>query len=147
VPEPQPRKAATAASPREPVPVGGETILLVEDDASVRNLLTLLLKRLGYRVLVASNGHEALTMVKERGPDQLVIDLLLTDVVMPGMNGRVLAEHLSSLRPDMKVLYSSGYTDDVIGQHGNVQEQLNFISKPYSITALGKKLRQVLDGK
>ncbi|MEY2931039.1 MAG: hypothetical protein RL033_1788 [Pseudomonadota bacterium] len=137
----------TAASPREPVPLGGETILLVEDDASVRSLLTLLLKRLGYQVLVAPNGQDAVELVGKRSAAELAIDLLLTDVVMPGMNGRQLAERLRSLRPTMQVLYSSGYTDDVIGQHGNVQEQLNFISKPYSITTLGKKIRQVLDAR
>jgi CheY-like chemotaxis protein len=136
-----------AASPRDPVPTGGETILLVEDDANVRNLLTLLLKRLGYQVLVAPNGHAALELVGQRSSTDLPIDLLLTDVVMPGMNGRQLAERLRSLRPTMQVLYSSGYTDDVIGQHGSVKEQLNFIAKPYSITTLGKKLRQVLEEK
>ncbi|MEY4549535.1 MAG: hypothetical protein RL685_5730 [Pseudomonadota bacterium] len=136
-----------AAGPREPVPVGGETILLVEDDASVRSLLTLLLKRLGYQVLVAPNGQDAVELVGKRSAAEHPIDLLLTDVVMPGMNGRQLAERLRSLRPTLQVLYSSGYTDDVIGQHGNVQEQLNFIAKPYSITTLGKKIRQVLDAR
>jgi CheY-like chemotaxis protein len=127
--------------------VGGETILLVEDDASVRSLLTLLLKRLGYQVLVAPNGQDAVELVGKRSAAEHPIDLLLTDVVMPGMNGRQLAERLRSLRPTLQVLYSSGYTDDVIGQHGNVQEQLNFIAKPYSITTLGKKIRQVLDAR
>jgi PAS domain S-box-containing protein len=134
-----------AVSPREPIPVGGETILLVEDDANVRNLATLFLKRLGYQVLVAPNGREALALVGAR--DAVAVDLLLTDVVMPGMNGRELADRLRGLRPAIRVLYSSGYTDDVIVQHGNVQEQLNFISKPYSFAALGRKIRQVLDGK
>ncbi|HWO10086.1 MAG TPA: PAS domain-containing protein, partial [Polyangiaceae bacterium] len=136
-----------AASVREPVPVGGETILLVEDDANVRNVAMLFLKRLGYQVLVAPNGQAALALVSERGVADLVVDLLLTDVVMPGMNGRELAERLRRLRPAMHVLYSSGYTDDVIVHHGNVQEQLNFIAKPYSIADLGRKIRQVLDGR
>jgi two-component system cell cycle sensor histidine kinase/response regulator CckA len=135
-----------SASSREPVPSGGETILLVEDDATVRHLVHLLLRRLGYRVLVAPNSREALELVSRLGPDALGIDLLLTDVVMPGMNGRELAEQLRGHRPAMKVLYSSGYADDIIVHHGNVQEQLNFIAKPYSVAALGRKIRQVLDG-
>jgi two-component system, cell cycle sensor histidine kinase and response regulator CckA len=141
-------KAKPAApSSREPVPLGGETILLVEDDANVRNLAMLILQRLGYHVVVAPNGHDALRLVGERSADELAIDLLLTDVVMPGMNGRELAERLQSLRPAMQVLYTSGYTDDVIVDHGDVQKQLNFLSKPYSIAALGRKIRQVLDGR
>jgi two-component system cell cycle sensor histidine kinase/response regulator CckA len=135
-----------APKDHQPIPVGGETILLVEDDANVRNLAMLILQRLGYRVLVAPNGHDALALVAGRGEEDLAIDLLLTDVVMPGMNGRELAERLRALRPSMQVLYNSGYTDDVIVQHGNVQEQLNFIAKPYSIAALGRKIRQILDG-
>jgi two-component system, cell cycle sensor histidine kinase and response regulator CckA len=145
--EPESKPAPAPATPREPVPLGGETILLVEDDASVRNLLNLLLKRLGYRVLVAANGRDALELAGESSAAAVAIDLLLTDVVMPGMNGRELAERLRGLRPAMRVLYSSGYTDDVIGRHGSVHEQLNFISKPYSSSALGRKIRQVLDEK
>lgn len=140
------KPAPAAASPREPIPVGGETILLVEDDANVRNLATLFLKRLGYQVLIAPNGRDALALVADhRAP--VAVDLLLTDVVMPGMNGRELADRLRGVRPAIQVLYSSGYTDDIIVQHGNVQEQLNFISKPYSFAALGRKIRQVLDGR
>jgi PAS domain S-box-containing protein len=135
------------ASPREAIPLGGETILLVEDDANVRNLATLFLRRLGYQVLVAPNGRDALALITERNTVDVAVDLLLTDVVMPGMNGRELAERLRSMRPTIQVLYSSGYTDDVIVDHGNVQEQLNFISKPYSFAALGRKIRQVLDGR
>jgi len=141
------RTKPVASGAREPVPVGGETILLVEDDPNVRNLATLLLTRIGYRVLVAANGQEALALLDGDAAARLEVDLLLTDVVMPGMNGRELAERLRSLRPAMQVLYSSGYTDDVIVHHGNVQGQLNFISKPYSIAALGKKIREVLDGR
>ena len=140
------KAAPSAALPREAVPVGEETILLVEDEPHVRNLATLFLKRLGYRVLVAATGHEALALVGERGADEPAVDLLLTDVVMPGMNGPELAERLRGIRPAMRVLYSSGYTDDVIIHHGNVQEQLNFISKPYTFATLGRKIREILDG-
>ena len=143
-PASQPQPAPPSS---EPVPVGGETILLVEDEASVRELVHLLLLRLGYRVLVAPNGPAALTLVSEGGGRDLGIDLLLTDVVMPGMNGRELAERLQTLRPEMQVLYCSGYADDVMAHHGNVHAQLNFIAKPYSVAALAKKLRQVLDGR
>ena len=146
-PESEPKTKLAAASPREPVPVGGETILLVEDDVNVRNLATLILERMGYQVLVAPNGHEALALVADGSAAERTIDLLLTDVVMPGMNGRELADRLRSMRPSMQVLYSSGYTDDVIVDNGNVHEQLNFISKPYSIAALGTKIRQILDGR
>jgi two-component system, cell cycle sensor histidine kinase and response regulator CckA len=146
-PESEPSTKPGAPSAHQSVPVGGETILLVEDDANVRNLATLILQRLGYHVLVAPNGHEALALVGGRAADDLAIDLLLTDVVMPGMNGRELAERLRSLCPRMRVLYNSGYTDDIIIHHGNVQEELNFIAKPYSVAALGRKIRQILDGK
>src|SRR6185295_4609761 len=107
----------------------------------------LLLLRLGYRVLVAPNGPAALALVGERGGADLGIDLLLTDVVMPGMNGRELADRLRSVRPALHVLYCSGYADDVMVHHGNVQAEFNFIAKPYTIATLAKKLRQVLDTK
>ena len=147
VPEREARTQPALASSSEPIPVGGETILLVEDDASVRELVHLLLRRLGYQVLVAPNGLAALALVSERGGADLGIDLLLTDVVMPGMNGRELAERLQSLCPGMHVLYSSGYADDVMAHHGNVQAQFNFIAKPFTLAALAKKLRQLLDAK
>lgn len=147
VPESEARPKPAVASPSEPIPLGGETILLVEDDASVRELVHLLLLRLGYRVLVAPNGLAALALVSERGDADLGIDLLLTDVVMPGMNGRELADRLRLIRPTMHVLYCSGYADDVMVHHGNVQAQFNFIAKPYSVAALARKLRQVLDGR
>ena len=147
VPESEAKAKTAAANSSEPIPVGGETILLVEDDASVRELVHLLLLRLGYRVLVAPNGPAALALVGERGGADLGIDLLLTDVVMPGMNGRELADRLRSVRPALHVLYCSSYADDVMVHHGNVQAEFNFIAKPYTIATLAKKLRQVLDAK
>jgi len=121
---------------------GKETILLVEDDEGVRDVALNILEHLGYRVLTAANGGEAFLLVeKHAGP----IALLMTDVVMPGINGRELAERLLRLKPDMKVLFTSGYTENVIVHHGVVDRNLNFIGKPYSMQALARKIRDVLD--
>jgi len=121
---------------------GCETVMLVEDDTSVRDLARGILQRLGYKVLCAPNGGEAVALVeKNRGR----VDLLMTDVVMPGMNGRELADRLLRLNPEMKVLFTSGYTENVIVHHGVVEKNLNFIGKPYSLSALAKKLRTVLE--
>ncbi|RJO64884.1 MAG: PAS domain S-box protein [Myxococcales bacterium] len=123
------------------MPGGNETVLLVEDEAVVRELGILILKRLGYKVLHAENGGEAIMLVEEfKNP----IDLLITDVVMPGMNGRDLAERLTHMKPEMKVLYASGYTADVIAQHGVLEAGLNFIGKPYTPQGLAKKIRNTL---
>ena len=124
------------------MPGGNETVLLVEDEGIVRDLATRILKRLGYDVLQAPDGGQALMLAENyRAP----IHLLMTDVVMPGMNGRQLAERLEALHPEMKILYTSGYTENIIVHHGVLEEDLNFIGKPYSPQALAKKLREVLD--
>ena len=122
--------------------VGGtEIILLVEDEMIVRNLAEKILKRLGYHVISASDGKEALELAEKRKEP---IDLLVTDVVMPGMNGRQLADRLAAIHPEAKVLYTSGYTEDAIAQHGIIDEGLNFIGKPYSPQALAQKVREAL---
>ncbi len=122
--------------------VGGhETILVVEDEATVRNLANRLLNRLGYRVLQAADGVEALALAKDFAER---IDLLLTDVVMPGMNGRQLAEQLKPIHPETKVLYTSGYTENVVAHHGVVEEGLHFIGKPYTPPELARKIRDAL---
>ena len=126
------------------MPSGTETILLVEDEAIVRNLAMKVLNRLGYKVLHAPDGGKAF-MLAEEYKDQ--IDVLMTDVVMPGINGRQLADRLIKIHPEMKILFTSGYTENVIVHHGIVDEDLNFIGKPYSPQALAKKLRAVLDEK
>jgi PAS domain S-box-containing protein len=121
---------------------GFETILLVEDEDVVRNLAQRVLLRNGYTVLVANRGAEALqTFQQHDGP----IHLLLTDVVMPGgMNGRQLAERLLAKHPELKVLYMSGYTDDIVVRHGVLDSDMAFLEKPFSASRLARKVRQIL---
>ena len=123
-------------------PGGVEKVLVVEDEDIVRNLCTRILERLGYEVLQARNGFEAVASAEANG---MRIDLLLTDVVMPGMNGSELATQLVLHYPEMKVLFTSGYTDDAITRHGVLDEGVSFIGKPYTPVALARKVREVLD--
>jgi PAS domain S-box-containing protein len=131
-----------ASQPGQPIARGSETILLVEDDEMVRGLAQMTLEASGYRVLQATNGAEAL-LVCQQNPEP--IHLLLTDVVMPGMSGPAVADRLKTLRPQMSVLYMSGYTEDAIVQHGVLNEGVNFIEKPFAPAALARKVREVLD--
>jgi len=121
---------------------GSETVLIVEDDDGLRKLALIILKRGGYRVLDAENGEDALRVVEAHDGS---IDLLITDVVMPKMGGKEVAERLQSLYPQMKVLYISGYTDDAILHHGILQPGLNFFEKPFTPEELARKVREVLD--
>lgn len=123
---------------------GKETILLVEDEDDVRKLAVLILERQGYRVLSARNGDEALRLCDQHKDP---IHLMLTDVVMPGMNGRELAKRLESFHPEAKVLYMSGYTDRAIVTHGVLVEGVHYLQKPFTVDALAKKVREVLDNK
>jgi response regulator RpfG family c-di-GMP phosphodiesterase len=125
------------------LPRGSETVLLVEDEASVRDLAHRLLNQQGYKVLEAANGEEALRVVQEHIGEK--IHLLLTDVVMPQMGGKELANQLKLLRPDVKVLYTSGYTDDAIVHHGVLEPGTHFLQKPFSPKTLSHKVREVLD--
>ncbi len=132
-----------AAEQPEP-PRGTETILLVEDEEMVRVMTRTILEGSGYKVLAASDGKEALRLAEEN-PEQ--IDLMLTDVVMPQMSGRTLAEQVAPMRPDMRVLYMSGYADNEIVHHGALEEGLEFLPKPFEPDALAFKVRKILDAK
>lgn len=139
-------KGVAGQEEKEQTPVddlsGSETVLIVEDDDSLRNLAQKVLQSCGYRILSAENGEEALKVGKEHeGP----IHLLLTDVVMPKMGGKKAADRLQSLYPQMKVIYMSGYTDNAITRHGFLAPDLNFLEKPFTPKGLARKAREVLD--
>jgi len=122
-------------------PIGSGTVLIVEDDNGLRKLAQEVLQNYGYRLLVAENGEDALRVSKEHnGP----IHLLLTDVIMPKMGGKKLAERLQPLYPQMKVIYMSGYTDNAIVHHGVLAPELNFIQKPFTPEGLARKVKKAL---
>ncbi len=124
--------------------LGGEgTVLVVEDEESIRNLAVEILGRYGYTALAAGNGEEALRIAATHGG---TIDLLLTDVVMPGMGGRGVYERLRLLRPGIKVLYMSGYTDNALVDQGGLDPGIAFLQKPYSPSSLARKVKEVLTG-
>ncbi|MEM1181223.1 MAG: response regulator, partial [Acidobacteriota bacterium] len=117
---------------------------VVEDEPTVRRLLCGILQKYGYRVLEATDAEEAFALFR-RSPEP--IDLLLTDVIMPEVDGRAVAEQLVSEQPDLKVLYVSGYPDDFLGDRGILPETTNFLSKPFTPKTLISKVRTVLDEK
>jgi PAS domain S-box-containing protein len=123
-------------------PVGTETVLLVEDDSMVRRLAKKILERHGYKVIDQDSGGRALVYV-EKGED--AIDLLLTDVVMPGMSGKELHERLKEKQPDLKALFMSGYTEDIIAHHGVLEKGTELLDKPFNIESLTRKVREVLN--
>jgi PAS domain S-box-containing protein len=134
----------TAAEAATGAPGGTETILLVEDEDAVRDLTNRVLGSRGYQVLVARDGAEALELASRH---EGVIHLLITDVIMPGMSGREVARALTQARPDIRVLYVSGYTDDAVVRHGILEERTPFLQKPYGLDVLARKVREVLDRK
>jgi CheY-like chemotaxis protein len=124
------------------MPPGSETILLVEDEDAVRSLTRYTLQMQGYSVLEAKDGEEALRVADQHGVE---FHLLMTDVVMPRMSGRIVAERLAQSHPGFKVLFLSGYTDDAIVRHGVLNAEVAFLQKPFTPSALANKVREVLD--
>jgi signal transduction histidine kinase/FixJ family two-component response regulator len=140
----QAASAPIKSSPETLTTRGCENVLLVEDAEPLRKLAELFLKENGYQVIAAADGSEALEVAAQfPGP----IHLLLTDVVMPGINGRVLAERLAPNHPGMKVLYMSGYTDSFIAGHGVLEPGTHLLRKPFTEEILARKVRDLLDGK
>jgi CheY-like chemotaxis protein len=123
------------------VPRGFETVLLVEDENGVRELARQYLETGGYKVIQASNGNEALEIAAAYGEP---IHLLLTDVVMPGISGRELADRLLVIRPDIRILFMSGYTEQAVVHHGIVAEDATLLQKPFTFGTLASKLREIL---
>ena len=134
------RPAQTSPIPDEPEVF--DTILLVEDDPAVWKLASRILRAQGYQVLTATSGEEALALYQDY-PEP--IHMILTDIVMPGMNGRQLVEALSEIRPGLAVVYTSGYTDDVVLRHGVLETAVAYLPKPFTPRALVQKVREVLE--
>jgi len=132
-------KTETLAMPR-----GTETVLIAEDDPAIRGLVAHILEPLGYRVIAARSGAEAMKLAET---SQARVDILLTDVVMPEMGGKELAQMFQTIHPHIKVLFMSGYTEEIIIRHGVEREGVAFIQKPLIPNKLVLKLREVLDGK
>jgi two-component system cell cycle sensor histidine kinase/response regulator CckA len=132
---------AVAKGIRLPMEGGSETILVVEDQEAVRSFMKIALQGYGYHVLEASNGKRALAVAKRHSGD---IHLLMTDVVLPGMNGKRLSERLKNLRPNLKVLFTSGYKADAIAHRGVLDRGVSYIPKPFGPDELAAKIRGVL---
>ena len=136
------RAAAAPQSARSELVGGSETVLLAEDEEQVRKITTLLLETLGYRVLEAESGQEALRLFEA---SREKIDLLMTDVVMPDLSGREVAEALRARNPGLKVLFQSGYVDDTVVRWGILHAEVDFLKKPFTLDVLAKKVREMLD--
>ena len=138
----EPPAPAAAPVPADRALTGSETLLVVEDEQAVRALTRMTLEARGYRVLAAASAAEALELVASHpGP----IPLVITDVIMPGMSGGELAERVAALRPEARVIFVSGYTDDTIAHHGVLDPGVHFLQKPFTLDALARKVREVLD--
>jgi CheY-like chemotaxis protein len=123
---------------------GHEVVLVVEDEAQVRRLVVTALERYGYTVIQAASPEEALELARGMADD---IHLLLTDVIMPGMDGAELQRQLSRQRPNIRTLFMSGYASNVMGDHGILETGVHFIQKPFSVVDLTRKVRQLLDAR
>jgi CheY-like chemotaxis protein len=138
----QPIEATAKPIQIGPLPRGSETLLVVEDDPSVRNLACVVLEAQGYEVLVAANGQDALHVVHQH--EGSPIRLVITDVIMPLMGGKVMADWLKAAYPDLKFLFTSGYTDDAISAHGVLTAGVEFLPKPFTPATLACKVRAML---
>jgi CheY-like chemotaxis protein len=141
----EPLDLAAKPFPEGPLPRGAETLLVVEDDPSVRNLAVGVLAAQGYEVLSATNGQDALRVAREHKGSP--VRLVVTDVIMPVMGGKVMAEWLKSTYPNLRVLFTSGYTDDAITHSGVLEAGIQFMQKPYTTGLLIRKVREMLDAK
>jgi PAS domain S-box-containing protein len=138
----EPADTMDGAPGTQPPRGGHETVLVVEDDALLRKAAVAVLEKSGYRVLPAPDGHAALDLARELPGE---IHLLLTDLIMPGMPGRALSEALVAIRPGVRVLFMSGYTDDTVLRNGVLEAGVAFLPKPFNASALARKVREVLD--
>jgi CheY-like chemotaxis protein len=118
-------------------------LLIVENESAIRTLLQVALSRNGYTVLTAESGRKALELVRNHTG---AIHLLITDVIMPDMDGPELVRHLSTIRPDTRTLFMSGYMDDTLGERGILATNANFIQKPFSPRTIAQRVREILDG-
>jgi two-component system, cell cycle sensor histidine kinase and response regulator CckA len=139
-----PLNAAAGPAQKGPLPRGMEAVLVVEDEPAVRQLARSVLELLGYEVLTASNGQDGLRVAREHKSSPL--RLVVTDVIMPQMGGKVMAEWLKTTHPNLKILFTSGYTDDTITHHGVLDPGVEFLPKPYTPSTLARKVRELLDG-
>ncbi len=139
-PAPRPRSGSSASL--QALPRGGETVLVVEDEGAVRHIVKIALESAGYRIMEARSGIEALEVARRHGE---AINLVVTDVVMPEMSGRDLAERLTKDHPGIRILFMSGYSDEAVTRHGVVEPGVAFLQKPFSPLALARKVREVLD--
>jgi PAS domain S-box-containing protein len=140
--QPAPRRRGASGASLRVMPRGTETVLVVEDEDAVRRIVKIALESAGYRIIEARSGSEALEAVRQHAG---TIHLVVTDVVMPEMSGRELAERIVKTYPAVKILYMSGYTDDAVMRHGIVESGVFFLQKPFSPLALARKVREVLD--
>lgn len=136
------RKHAERAAAQQQIAGGSETILLTEDEPELRELTRIFLQSYGYKVLEAASGAQAIRIAEEC-PDP--IHLLLTDVIMPGMSGRQLGERIVGKRPQIKIVYMTGYTDDMVVQHRVLEPGVQLLQKPFTKAELGMKVRATLD--
>jgi PAS domain S-box-containing protein len=127
---------------KEKIVGGSETILIVEDETEVRDVASETLQSVGYKILEAANGIEALEYIKNNGSS---LSLVITDVIMPGMGGKELADNIEKIQPELKVLFTSGYTDHKIVNSGKHTKNINFLHKPYSIHELSRKVREIIE--